>query len=249
MSQQGIPVVASANRYSALRRWTHQRLFFSGFAIAAAIVVVIGFGPSYFLRPLAVSPALSPTLHLHGAAFTAWIALLIAQTNLAARGHLRLHRTLGTAGAALAVVMLVTGYAAAMEAGKRWASAGDGAAPPLGFLVIPLGGLVVFAVLFAAALWLRHRAEFHRRLMLIATIDLLNAAVDRLPGVAGSGLAPFYYGTDLFLLALVVYDLAVLRRLHPATLWGGSFLVASQLLRVKLAGTAGWLAVATWLTS
>ena len=91
--------------------------------------------------------------------------------------------------------------------------------------------------------------DFHKRLMLLATIELMNAAVDRLPGVYAAGLAPFYPGTDLFLLALVIYDGVTLRRLHPATLWGGFFLVAMQLLRVLLMDSSAWLAVATWLTS
>ena len=64
-----------------------------------------------------------------------------------------------------------------------------------------------------------------------------------------AGLRPFYPGTDLFLLALVMYDWVTLRRAHPATLWGGSFLVAMQALRVALMGTGAWLAVASWLTS
>jgi hypothetical protein len=76
----------------------------------------------------------------------------------------------------------------------------------------------------------------------------MNAAIDRLPGVFAIGLAPFYPGTDLFLLALVIYDGVTLRHLHPATLWGGSFLVVMQVLRVALMDTGAWLAVASWLT-
>ena len=68
------------------------------------------------------------------------------------------------------------------------------------------------------------------------------------PGVFAIGLAPFDPGTDLFLLALVIYDGVTLRHLHPATLWGGSFLVVMQVLRVALMDTGAWLAVASWLT-
>jgi hypothetical protein len=51
------------------------------------------------------------------------------------------------------------------------------------------------------------------------------------------------------LLAVVIHDSVTLHRLHPATMWGGLFLVAMQLLRVSLMDTSAWLAVATWLTS
>jgi hypothetical protein len=84
-------------------------------------------------------------------------------------------------------------------------------------------GLIVFPTLVGAAFLLRRRVDFHKRLMLLATIELMNAAVDRLPGVFAAGLAPFYPGTDLFLLAVVIYDSVTLRRLHPATMWGGLF--------------------------
>jgi hypothetical protein len=56
------------------------------------------------------------------------------------------------------------------------------------------------------------------------------------------------YGvTDLFLVALLIYDLMTRRRVHPATLWGSLFLVASQFLRTMVAGTDTWLAFAGWL--
>ena len=76
---------------------------------------------------------------------------------------------------------------------------------------MPLGGLIVFPTLIGAAFVLRRRTAFHKRLMLLGTIEMLNAAVDRLPGVYDSGLAPFYLGTDIFLIALLLYDIVTLR--------------------------------------
>jgi len=58
------------------------------------------------------------------------------------------------------------------------------------------------------------------------------------------------YGvSDLFVAALVGYDLIVRRRLEPATLWGGLFLVASQPLRMAVGGTQAWMTLARWLTA
>jgi hypothetical protein len=59
----------------------------------------------------------------------------------------------------------------------------------------------------------------------------------------------FFGATDLFLVALAVYDLATLKRLHPATLWGGVFVLVSQPLRLLLTQTSAWTAFATWLTT
>ena len=213
--------------------------------VAFAVVVFVGFAPTYFLRRFSDQPSLPSLVRLHGAVFSAWILLLLVQTRLVAKKRTDLHRTLGVAGGALAVLMLIVGYFVAISPARRNAQI-PGQLP---FLIVPVGALIVFPGLSRRRLWLRRRVDFHKRLMVIGTIELMNAAVDRLPGVFEAGLRPFYPGTDLFLLALVVYDWATLRRVHPATLWGGSFLVAMQALRVALMDTGAWRAVASWLTS
>ena len=229
--------------YNRLRR---ERIFFSGIAVAFAVVAFVGFAPTYFLRTLFDQPPLPWLVHLHGALFSAWILLLLVQTTLVAVKRSDLHRLMGVGGGVLAVAMIPAGYFVAISAARRLAAADPGA---LTFLIVPMGALIVFPVVVGAALLLRHRPDCHKRLILIATIELMNAAVDRLPGVFAAGLAPFYPGTDLFLLALVIYDGMTLRRIHPATLWGGLFLVSMQVLRVQLMGTSVWFAVARWLTS
>jgi len=237
--------VATASLAEPTGRAHRERLFFSWMAVAFAVVVLLGFAPTYFLRALSDQPPLPPLVHLHGALSSAWIVLLLVQTRLVAMKRTNVHRRLGVAGGALAALMPIVGYFVAISAARRTAHIPG----QLEFLVVPVGALIVFPVLVGAAFLLRRRVDFHKRLILLATIELMNAAVDRLPGVFAAGLAPFYPGTDLFLLALVVYDGVRLRRLHPATLWGGLFLVALQALRVSLMNTNAWLAVATWLTS
>jgi hypothetical protein len=105
-------------------------------------------------------------------------------------------------------------------------------------------------------LWVRKSAAIHTRLVLIATLELVTAAVGRLPGVfvplgAFGPLGPLgLFGlTDLFVVAIALYDLATLKRLHAATLWGGLFLIASQALRLVIGPTAAWQTFAGWLTS
>lgn len=227
-------------------RPSRERLFFSGMAFAFAVVVFIGFAPTYFLRTLSDRPPIPWLVHLHGALSSAWILLLLLQTTLVAVKRTDLHRLLGIGGAVLAASMIPVGYLVTISFARRGAIANPGT---LKFVIVPMGALIVFPVLVGAALRLRRRPDFHKRLILIATIELMNAAVDRLPGVFAAGLAPFYSGTDLFLLALVIYDGVTLRRIHPATLWGGLFLVSMQVLRVQLMDTSAWFAVAKWLTS
>ena len=241
-----VDTVAAAVHPKPYNRLGRERLFFSGMAVAFAVVVFVGFAPTYFLRTLSDRPPLPWLVHLHGVLLSTWILLLLVQTTLVALRRTDLHRLLGAGGGVLAASIIPFGYFVAISAARRGAAADPGT---LKFLIVPMGALIVFPVVVGAALLLRHRPDFHKRLILIATIELMNAAVDRLPGVFAAGLAPFYPGTDLFLLALVIYDGVTLRRIHPATLWGGLFLVAMQVLRVQLMDTSAWLAVARWLTS
>jgi len=63
------------------------------------------------------------------------------------------------------------------------------------------------------------------------------------------GPVAFFGLVDLVLVACILYDAASRRRLHPAFLWGGLLIIASQPLRFALASTSGWLALARWLTA
>jgi hypothetical protein len=104
----------------------------------------------------------------------------------------------------------------------------------------------VFGALVSAAVLQRRRSEAHKRLMLLATISLLTAAVARFLRQVGMGGAPnLFFGTDVFVLVLVLYDLALRGRIHPATLWGGALVVGFKpLLFYVLSSTPAWLALA-----
>jgi len=226
---------------TAVRRT--DRLFFTGMALASALMLVLGFLPSYFHRG-AELPALTPLYQLHGALFTAWIALLVVQTALVAGHRTDLHRTLGVAGAVLAAVVFVVGVVVSVETLRR--NGGPPGGDPRKFFAIPLGDILVFGALVGAAVVQRRQSEQHKRLMLLATISLLTAAVGRFLRQVGMGGAPnLFYGTDVFVLVLVLYDLAVRGRVHPATLWGGALVVGFKpLLFYVLSGTPPWLALA-----
>jgi hypothetical protein len=223
-----------------------ERRFFAAITSAAAITVVWGFARTYFLKPVYDGQPLSPLIHLHGALFTTWIVLLLAQTALVATRNTATHRKLGQAGVVIIPAMLVLGYMAGIDAAHRGSTIPG--LTPAQFLIIPLAAIVVFAVLAASAMLLKRYPDYHKRLMLLATIELLTAAVARIPFVAPLGPPGFFGLTDLFVVALIAFDLATLRKVHPATVRGGLFLIASQPLRLLISGTGAWLALATWLT-
>lgn len=215
-------------------------------AVAAAIIVFAGFARTYFLKSAFGAPALSGPLHLHGLVMTRWFALFILQTRLVAVGRTNLHRRMGVIGALLATLVLIAGVATAIAAARRGVSPGP---PPLVFLTIPLGDMLVFAILVDTGLLLRRRSDFHKWFMLLATLSILTAAIARIPlqFIQTGGLPVFFGLTDVCILACVAFDTVKHRRLHPAFGWGGLLIVASQPLRFLLAGTPAWTDFAGWL--
>jgi hypothetical protein len=211
-----------------------------GMALAVAVSIFIGFAPSYYLRAIYTPPPLPPLVHFHWLLFTLWVALLAMQTVLVAVKRTDLHRKLGIAGMVLAAIMTVVGFATAVEAGRLHRM-------PLDFLVVPLAGVVVFPALVGAAFFWRRQPEVHKRLILIATAELLTAGVGRWPQVRDWGALGGYAVTDLFVVALLIYDVSTRRRPHPATVWGGLFFIGSQVLRTAVGKTQVWLAFAAWL--
>jgi len=223
------------------------RRFFLIMASAIAVVVLVGFGPTFYLRPMFTSAPMRAVFYVHGAIFTAWVALFVTQTALVSARRLDVHRKLGLAGGVLAVAMVVSGYAAAITSARRGFMV-PGLPPPLVFLAVPFFDLLVFSTLVGAGLWLRRSPVAHKRLMLLSIVSVLTAAIARWPYVLPLGPLVFFGLTDLFVVALAWHDRRSLGRVHPATLWGGLLLIASQVGRLVISGTAAWLAFATWLT-
>lgn len=229
-----------------IRNSVHQRLY-TWAAMGACIIVFVGFAKTYYLKRWFGTPELPALRHIHGLVMTLWFGLLVVQARLVAARRVAVHRRLGVFGALLAALVLVVGIMTAIDAARRGSSPGP---PPLMFLAVPLGDMLVFAALAGAGLYFRRRTDIHRRLMLLSSLAMLGAAFARLPldFVRTAGPLLYFGLTDLFVLACVVYDTRTNRRLHPAFGWGALLVVTSHPLRLMLAGTPAWMRFATWLT-
>jgi hypothetical protein len=229
-------------------RRTARTPFYLVMAVLAAMSVVAGFFPTYF-RPLATGALeIPPLVHFHGMLFLAWTVLFVVQPVLVRTGHTPWHRRLGQAGGALAAAMLVTGVAVALAVAARSVAAGD-ADDGRAFLLITLTDMLLFGVLVGCAIGLRRRVQAHKRLMLLATAALLPAAFGRLFwfGLGIEHPAAMHIGADSFLLAGVLFDYRLGRRIHSAYLWGGGLLVGVHVLRLLVLESRAWFAVADWI--
>ncbi len=230
-------------------RLPSDRYFSAGMATAMVITVFVGFAPTFYLRAGFGSPPSTPLLQLHGILFSAWMLLFLTQTLLIANGSTALHRRLGVGGAMLAVTLLVVGVMTAISAAKL--GRGPPGVDPMRFLAIPLTAILVFATTVGAALYFRRRSEFHKRLMLVATIGILTPAIARMLMQWGLGASAPPLGfvlTDVFFVPCLIVDKLRYGRIHPAFLWGIGLLMLSQVGRVLIMRTDTWMAIAQWLT-
>ena len=254
---QGVPIPhVAASAITAER-------FYVRIAAACLVVAVVGFTPTYWLplfRGTLNVPAIS---HVHAAVFYSWTLVFLAQTWLAANRKLTRHREWGVVGVALATTMVFVGMAAAITSLKQSTAEGFGEAVRA-FTVIPVSGLVFFVALFTIALMKVRQAETHKRLMLVATVSLLQAAVGRwflifiapVPLGGGPVSPPPVFVTimpgllsDLLIVAAMVHDRKTMGRVHPVYWIAGGALVALQVLRVPISTTAAWTQVAHWLST
>jgi hypothetical protein len=189
--------------------------FFVGGAIAMTLAVVAGFstqlamGRSSFGAP--------PIVHAHAFTFMGWVAIFLTQNLLVGTGNVALHRKLGWFAAGWVVLMLVMGCAITVYDIRI------GHVPfffrPLQFLALDPGTLFGFAGLTYAAIALRRRTDWHRRLHFSGMTLLMGPAFGRL--LPMPLLKPWAFEVNfavclLFPLAGMLWDLRRHGRVHPA---------------------------------
>lgn len=221
------------------------RYFFSCLCLLTLVVVWLGFSKTYYGVGMVNAPLPAPVIHVHAVIFTLWLLTLIVQTALVSARKVKLHMTVGLWGFGLACIMPVIGTAAAVN-GLRRDIAPIAGIPPLTFFVVPVSAILTFCILAGFAYKLRRRPDYHKRLIMIATFTLLDAAYGRFPNTVGFGNSAL--AQILLVLALpaliVLYDLITLRRIHFATWTATLFLAFEQIARIPLAQTAPWQAFA-----
>jgi hypothetical protein len=240
------PKAASRPIYRPVNR-TRERIFFSGMAVLLCVVVVYGFSRTYFLAGMVNAPLPAPILHIHGAAFSLWMILYVVQTALISAHRVAWHRTLGTIAFCLPPIMVVLGIVAALNALHRGVEIGP--LDPSTSLAIPLIGIVAFAILMYASWRARRQPDVHKRLILLGTASLTEAAFGRFPWykIGFPPAAGAVMGIGIFVVLLVCYDLFSLHRVHRSTMWAGPMIFLVSALSVPIGMTPPWHAFAGFL--
>ena len=202
--------------------------FFNRFALALALLIVFSFA-QFALRGFS-NPVTAPWwVHMHGAMMLGWLGLLVAQNVLAQNGSLALHRKLGRVGAVVVLTIVVLGSFTGFKALElnRFPPFFTGAY----FLGLSVIGVWIFGAMVAWSIARRRDTQWHRRLMLGATVLLLEPAFGRLlpmPLLMPYGEAVTMLLQLIILVVLMRHDRRVLGRVHPASIASAAVVVTAH---------------------
>jgi len=248
---------------TAATQWnvrTTERYFYLSMGIACALIVFLGFSPSYFLSSVMERPATAPPItlyiHLHAGIFTTWIALFITQTALVSADRRDIHRRLGVLGIAVAIALVTINMATVMEAIADSDRASTKAVPGFARLYVAISTSLLAAGYIAAGMYFRRNRDTHKRLMLLATIGMVGPAMNRiisyfdLTNLTGIDRGTLALSATLSLYGVcVANDLTRRRRVHPVYLIGTALALAivSTPSRLMIVESEAWQRFAKWV--
>lgn len=219
-------------------------------SLACAATAFLGFAPTYFVPLSRGAFSASPLIHFHGLLFFTWTLYFVLQTWLAASGRVVNHRSLGIAGVSLATAMTIFGFLASVHVMQHSAALGQKDAG-IAFSIVPMSGIAFFAIVFLLAIMNIRRPEIHKRLMLLAAVSILDAAIARWfltflapPGPPGPPPVAVTIGpavvASLLLVVAMVRDWRTMGRVHPVYIYGTLALLAVKFLNWPISETAAW---------
>jgi hypothetical protein len=213
------------------------RAFNLGLVAVMMAIVLAGFWPYFSALPTGTGAPW--IIHVHAAVFSGWMLLYLAQVALVYRRQVRMHQALGRFGIYYGVLVLLFGLVVTFAAPVLNVQAGrmtlDEAA---GFLVLPIGDMILFGGFFWAGIRWRRRRELHTRLMLLATVALLFAPAARFGAPYGIPVAILVWFLPVFL--AMIHDGVKRRRLDRTYVIGLAILLVA-VTRVALMESELWL--------
>lgn len=178
------------------------RYFYLGTSIVMAVLAVWAFSHTVDAPLLHSNPPTPLLLWFHAALFSAWIVSFIAQSALVRVRKVGTHRTPGWFGAVLAAAMVVSGFVVSvvMLRFEMRLLLESGCVVP----VDSLGDMIIFGACMALAIYFRKRPEYHRRLVFMASCQLMQATFVRFCYIGFHDL--FYPALDSLIAAGMLRD-------------------------------------------
>ena len=239
--------------FAASHPW--DRTFFLANVAVAWIGILAGFSPELLEHGRGISPFPPPIVLVHGVVFFGWLVLFTVQVLLIRSRRVDIHRKLGLAGAVMVPLMVILGLEANVVAQRLHFAQGES---QLNFMILPITDMIMLAGLAGSGLLLRKNPVVHKRLMLLATVNLTDAGFGRWVGPwiaahAGDGFLAFIVQNcvclDLIIIAAMVYDQVTRGRIHPVYRIAFPLILANQALTSAIYHSPAWIPIARYLIS
>jgi hypothetical protein len=203
---------------------TRVRRAYFAIALLVAAIVAWGFWKTYYSQ-VSARTDLPSIVHVHAAAFSAWVLVLVAQAAVVAAGNVRLHRWIGTWAMIYGGIVFAVGLAVSVGAPAVRVRAGQFPLEVGGRVVLyNLTDMLLFGAFLAFAFWCRNRPELHKRWIIAASAALCGAALGRVV----PGNTPQYLLLWLSpILAMIAVDLWTRGRVHWVPLVSAALLVVA----------------------
>ena len=219
-----VPHVRDASPTKQLKRFLSLYFYFC-MSLVMAGFVVWGFSRTVDRNLLHPSTPKPVQLWFHGAIFSAWVVLFIAQSALVRLRKVRYHRLLGWFGASLAATMVISGIIVS-PAMLRFDITVLHRVTVRSFLSILWCDMIIFGACMALAIYFRKRPQYHRRLVFMASCQLMQAAFVRLPFLGIHDL--FYPALDVLIVAGILCDFVVDGRINKVYVYGFPAMIVLQ---------------------
>lgn len=220
--------------------------FFLAVAVLFPLINIIGFSFVY-PKTLINGTATSNLVHIHAAVMSLWVILFSAQATLVSAKKIKLHMTLGIFGVLLAIAVSIVGVMTGYGSMAR--GSGFPGYTAIEFFMVPFGDIVIFLIVFGAAIILRKNSAAHKRLMLVTVLNFLPPSIARLPFPFILELGTIWFLGLPALLGVIFLGVDTYRngKLNKPFAAAVALLVASGPVRMAIARTDAWTQFATWL--
>jgi hypothetical protein len=213
-------------------------LLYTGIVIF--VFVVIAFGAAAIVQPFRLARYAKPEVIVHIVLVLSWVILFIVQSRLAGAGAITRHRKNLRLGALLVFLITIQGIYLTYKWGDALRLIGESR------------DVLAFAALFIAAIWAARKGRFeaHKRLMLIAALNLLGPAHIRLGFVLDWSIPTVILATVLtWILPPIAYDLLSRRAIHWATITGIAFSIVTYALVLAIVFSPAIVVIESWFFS
>lgn len=205
--------------------------FYFYFNCLMLVAVVGAFGINSIVNYEALPP-ISLIIVTHGILMTAWFLLVVVQSGLVRSNKVSTHKRLGKISVVLAIGVVISGLLTAYSGYVRKGEAVT--------VMASIVHVISFIIFYSLALFNLNDPAKHKRLMIFASLAMLIPALARI--TQALDIDPFAsLGIwFLFMLAPLVHDIRVLKKVHRTTVLGIAVIIAGIVVMIGVGMSESW---------